>query len=155
MSESKKPMTIRESVLARVPELEGLAESGRRDQTLVAYLAVELRSTLHRYDEAERRARNALLNAGRQVKEQQGYLDAGYSPLDTWLVQAAQSYATEAATMKATAEHALEQAFILQKLIAEQTAEVAETAARMGIQVTPVGEAKLAFPRERQPEQEA
>lgn len=146
MSEDKV-FTLKEAVLARVPELDGLASSGRRDDGLVAYLAVELVSTLRHYDQAQARARNALANAGRQVKDQQGYLDSGYSPQPMWLAQAAEAYTTEAATMKASAERAMEQAFILRKLIDEQTEDAVETAARMGMQLKP-GKPVPAFPSE-------
>lgn len=153
MSDIKKPLTLRESVLLRVPELEGLADRARRDDSVVTYLAVELSHTLHRYEQAERRARNALANAGRQVKEQQGYLDSGYAPMPGWLEQATDSYSTEAAVMRTAADRAMEQAHVLRKLIDEQAEDASETAARMGMKL--VGQPPVpAFPREQR-EQEA
>lgn len=151
MSESKKPLTLRESVLTRVPELEGLADRARRDDSVVTYLAVELSHTLHRYEQAERRARNALANAGRQVKEQQGYLEAGYAPMPGWLEQATDSYSTEAAVMRTAADRAMEQAHVLRKLIEEQAEKAAETAARMEIQLNAQPRVPE-FPRESEQE---
>lgn len=147
MSEDNKPFTLKEAVLARVPELDGLTGAGRRDDGIVAYLAAELVTTLRHYDQAKARARSALANAGRQVKEQQGYLDSGYSPQPTWLAQAAEAYATESAAMKAAADRAMEQAYILRKLIDERAEDAVETATRMGMQLKP-GKPVPAFPSE-------
>jgi hypothetical protein len=138
VSQPKKPMSLKESVLDRVPDLEALARRHPASTDLVAELASDLVSTLHSYGGAERRARAALGNVRRHADAQQNHIDGGYAPTPTWLLQAAQSYESESTAMHALAARAMEQAYVLRRLLGEQP----DTA----------GIRQPAFPRERKQE---